>query len=104
MALLLSLAQLAATTCTDRITILGAGSSFPGQLYRYASTGYELQRKQLDRDVQISYQSVNSGYGKARIVAQDEPPPIVFAGTESLLGQTVKADHPDLVTIPVMAG
>ena len=54
-------------------------------------------------DVRISYESIGSGAGRARIKGE-QLPTVDFAGSDSALTKQEQEDYPDLIMFPTLAG
>ena len=70
---------------TGKVAIAGAGASFPKTLYKKITESYVLVKP----EVEVTYQPVGSGTGKAMIIQGDTD----FAGSDSLLSSAEKVRH-----------
>ncbi|XP_041376768.1 atrial natriuretic peptide receptor 1-like [Gigantopelta aegis] len=86
----------------ETIEVKGAGASFPLDVYTSWIPAYETYRRRF-QDVHISYSSIGSGKGKARIKGELQPR-VDYAGSDSLLSDRDYRDSPDLQMFPTMAG
>ena len=84
------------------IIVAGAGASFPLDVYTSWMPGFETYRRQY-KDVDIRYESIGSGAGKARIKNEVEYP-VDYAGSDSPLTDEDYRKYPDLHMFPTMAG
>ena len=90
-------AMLAAAGCSDgnRVTVNGAGASFPAPVYQNWTHSYN----QTNPGVQINYQSLGSGAGINQIKAGT----VDFAGTDNPL-TLEEQDAAGLVQFPMLIG
>ncbi|KAL8601110.1 hypothetical protein ACOMHN_040811 [Nucella lapillus] len=93
---------LAVTWQTCAVEVNGAGASFPFDVYSAWIPAYKAHRRQF-RHVEMKYESIGSGGGKARIKGTTGPP-VAYAGSDSLLNEEEYRAHPDLQMMPSMAG
>ena len=84
-----------------RVNLRGAGASFPNEVYQAWIPAYRASR-QAHVSLNMSYESVGSGSGKARIV--ENAGDIEYAGSDSLLKDSERQGKTDLVMFPTMAG
>ncbi|XP_041377068.1 receptor-type guanylate cyclase gcy-12-like [Gigantopelta aegis] len=84
------------------VNISGAGASFPLNVYTSWMPGFETYRHRF-KDVDITYESIGSGGGKARI-KNETGPPVDYAGSDSPLSDEDYQKYPDLEMFPTMAG
>ncbi|XP_046550670.1 atrial natriuretic peptide receptor 1-like [Haliotis rubra] len=80
----------------------GAGASFPADVYRSWLPAYKSYRSRF-AGVEMKYESIGSGGGKARIKGETGPE-VHYAGSDSLLSEEDYANNPDLQMFPSMAG
>ena len=84
-----------------RVQLRGAGASFPNEVYQAWIPAYKAYR-QARVDLNMSYEPVGSGKGKARIV--ENAGDIEYAGSDSVLKDSERRGKNDLVMFPTMAG
>ncbi|XP_076449130.1 uncharacterized protein LOC143285617 [Babylonia areolata] len=84
------------------VEVNGAGASFPVDVYSAWIPAYKAHRRPF-RQVEMKYDSVGSGDGKARIKGV-KGPPVTYAGSDSLLKEEEYQAYPDLQMLPSMAG
>lgn len=84
--------------------IKGAGASFPNALYQDAVFAYQFSERHLsgETDARVTYEATGSTTGKSRI--SESPPPVAFAGSDSLLSEDQYLANPDLRMYPAVAG
>ncbi|KAK2156212.1 hypothetical protein LSH36_219g04001 [Paralvinella palmiformis] len=85
-----------------KLSLRGAGASFPNEVYQAWMTYYTTTRLNYV-SLHMSYDAVGSGTGKRRITGQ-EGPRIDYGGSDSLLSEDVKEEFPDIRMFPTMAG
>lgn len=91
-----------APTVSATVHVVGAGATFPRNVYQVWMSAYaEVRREYLD--VSLTYSAKGSGVGQERIKGALEPA-VDFAGSDSVLTEQEYIEHPDLQMFPVMAG
>ena len=107
--LCLILNKVSVSYCESTVSIVGAGSSFPADVYSEAPFAYKF----IKPEVLVSYVPLASKPGKCHIPshpkncrADDNRSPIHidFAASESLLSSSDYAAFPDLQMYPTVAG
>ncbi|KAL8559412.1 hypothetical protein ACOMHN_045209 [Nucella lapillus] len=83
------------------VNLRGAGASFPGTVYQSWIPAYRASR-QAHVSLNMTYEMVGSGTGKARIVAHTGD--VEYAGSDTLLKISERQNKTDLVMFPTMAG
>ena len=84
------------------VSLLGAGASFPSQVYFSWIPAFRNHRA-AHAILDMRYDAVGSSAGKRRI-KEEEGPPVDYAGSDSLLDDQDYVDHPDLRMFPTLAG
>ncbi|KAK7492270.1 hypothetical protein BaRGS_00016567 [Batillaria attramentaria] len=84
------------------VQLNGAGASFPYDVYSAWMPAYKAYRASY-LTINMKYESIGSGGGKARIKG-DTGPPVAYAGSDSLLKEEEYDLHPDLQMFPSIAG
>lgn len=87
---------------TETLALLGAGASFPANVYKTWIPAYKIFRKPFV-SLDLKYDTKSSGVGKARIKGE-KLPYVHFAGSDSLLTEEESNAYPDLKMFPTMAG
>ena len=85
-----------------KLTLRGAGASFPSQVYQSWLVQYAAHRKPYVA-LTHQYDAVGSGAGKARIKGE-KGGYVDYAGSDSLLSDEDHENYPDLRMFPTMAG
>ncbi|KAL5022585.1 hypothetical protein ScPMuIL_001740 [Solemya velum] len=92
----------AKTDAVNTVRLHGAGASFPNAVYQAWIQGYRTHRsKHVNLD--MTYESVGSGNGEARI-SGEKGPPIDYAGSDSISMVSDYENQQDLHMLPTMAG
>ena len=86
----------------SKLTLHGAGASFPSQVYQSWLVQYAAFRKPYVT-LTLQYDAVGSGAGKARMKGLKEGY-VDYVGSDSLLSEDDHKNYPDLRMFPTMAG
>ena len=85
-----------------KVSLRGAGASFPSHVYKSWLVLFAAYRRPFV-SLNLDYDAVGSGSGKA-MVKGETGRYIEYAGSDSLLSDADHEQHPDLKMFPTMAG
>ena len=85
-----------------KVSLRGAGASFPSRVYQSWLVLYAAYRKSFV-SLNLAYDAAGSGSGKA-MVKGETGKYIDYASSDSLLSDADHEQHPDLKMFPTMAG
>ncbi|XP_062591697.1 atrial natriuretic peptide receptor 2-like [Saccostrea cucullata] len=85
---------------TSAIDIRGKGASFPYEVYKVWQPAFTTYRKG-HASIEMQYDAIGSSKGQAAIFQNID---IEYAGSDTVLSELDKSNHPDLVEFPTMAG
>ena len=101
--LLISISGVAHSTGPGPVTLLGAGATFPQNVYMVWMAAYQSKRSQF-ASVQMRYDGRGSGYGKQAIKSQLQGIHVEYAGSDAPLLESDYLNFTDLVNFPSLAG